>query len=290
MSNAIVPANQNVKQLATFLEAEAVRKKIRLAIPSGTELTEDRLIYQALLLANNNPRIADCNQASVYTGIIQAADLGLELSGPLGQAYLVPRKIKGQWVATFQTGYRGLMTLAQRSGRVSNFQLRKVYKTEVDHGKFEVEYGDYPRLRHEPVLFSTDDTDPQEEVVAYYCLINFVDGGKDFEVMTFKQGIKHRDRFAATKDFGPWYDMTHGFHEMVLKTVARKVCKRAPVSVKLVKAAVLDEYHEANIVDSRLLPPVENSRTLELAAALAPAPSLADDDHDDVTDYSQTVG
>lgn len=271
--NQIVPVNQNVKLLATFLEGKTLREKIAAILPK--DITVDRMIYQALTLANNNPAIAECGHPSIYAGIVQAADLQLELSGPLGQAYLVPRRIKGQMTALFQVGYRGLMTLAYRSGKVSNFHLRRVHKGET----FQVEYGNYPHLKHAPILFGEDGEDPSDEVVAYYCVANYSDGGRDFEVMTKKQVLKHRERFASTKSGGPWYDMDHGFHEMALKTVARRLCKRSPASVQLVRAAMIDEYHEAGIVDHALAPPDNTSRTNELGKFLTdhtPPPAKVD--------------
>lgn len=264
--NQIVPANQNVKQLSLFLDNKPVKDRLTAILPKN--LTPERMIYQALTLANNNPALAECTHQSVYAGIIQAADLQLELSGPLGQAYLVPRRIKGHMTALFQVGYRGLQTLAYRSGKVSNFQLRMVKKGEP----FDVTYGDYPHISHKPILFGADGEPVSEEVIAYYCVINYVDGGKDFEVMTMQQCLAHRERFASTKSGGPWYDMNHGFHEMSLKTTSRRICKRSPVSVQLVTAAMVDEYHEAGIVDHNLLPSDNTSRTNELAGLLNATP------------------
>jgi recombination protein RecT len=258
MTQEIVAVASPVKQAASFLENSGIDEKIRPMLPPT--MTPERLRFQALtMLSQPGSYLPRCSHQSIYTGIVQAAELQLELSGPLGQAYLVPRSSKGQWVATFQVGYRGLMGLAYRSGKVSNFQLRIVYKDEP----FSVEYGDYPRLKHSPIL----DADPGEPW-AYYCLVNFTDGGKDFEVMNRVQVLAHRERFASTKSGGPWYDMNHGFHEMALKTVCRRLCKRMPVSVQLVKAAMLDEYHEAGIVDHNLLPVSTTERTDQVVAAL----------------------
>jgi recombination protein RecT len=53
-------------------------------------ITPERLFKTLLVAANRNPDILKCTQASVLETINRAAELGLDLSGTLGEAYPVP--------------------------------------------------------------------------------------------------------------------------------------------------------------------------------------------------------
>ncbi len=244
---------QPAQELRKFLEGPTVMEKLSRVLPRG--LTPGRMIQQALTLAARNPELLKCSQLSILLGMIQSGELGLELSGPLGHAYLVPRwsKQKKCMEATFQVGYRGLIELAFRSGKVSAFPLRVVY----EHDYFAMEFGSNQQIKHRP--------DPGERgpAVGYYAVCQFRDGGVDFEYMSLAEMVAHRNKYAAAER-GPWVT---DFDQMALKTVARRLCKRLPLSVEVVTAANLDEYHEAG-VDHSETPMMTHSRTDALADRL----------------------
>lgn len=227
-----------------------VRSKNQIALAVPKHLTPDRLVRVALTAFHRTPQLQKCAPLSILGCVIQAAELGLELSGPLGQAYMVPRynkKINGH-EACFQVGYRGLIDLAMRSGRVDSMPLRIVYTNDL----FEYAYGTRQYIRHVP----SDDGPPAiqdvsltypDNVRAVYCVLN-LKGTKhpDFEVMTTMQVEAHRQRFApdSYKGFSPWLT---NWDAMAMKTPCRKLAKRAPVSVEFQQAAILDEYAEAGV-------------------------------------------
>ncbi|PMU49001.1 recombinase RecT, partial [Pseudomonas sp. GP01-A3] len=80
---------------------------------------------------------------SLMSAVLQSVKLGLE-PGLFGQAYLIPYGKEVQ----FQIGYKGLIELAQRSGRISKIQAREVY----EHDEFEVSYGIDDNIVHKPKL------------------------------------------------------------------------------------------------------------------------------------------
>jgi recombination protein RecT len=154
--------------------------------------------------------------------------MGLELSGPLGQAYLIPYKNRhtGQKEANFQVGYRGLIDLAYRSGRVDRFAPYLV--RQGDHFKYRL--GTDPRIEHSP---NPDQTDYSDATITHvYSVVRIKGGTPDFEVMTVGEVNAHRDRYSRAKDNGPWVDA---------------YAKRVPLSVELQRAALTDEYGEAGI-------------------------------------------
>jgi recombination protein RecT len=231
----VATQDPNKEQFDT-LRAILERSKQQIAKAMPSKMDVDRLIRISLTVCQRQPKLLQCHPVSIVGCTMLAAELGLELSGPLGQAYMVPRRNKnagGRLEATFQVGYRGFYHLAYNSGRVSSFQPRVVHAND----EFFVSYGTNSEIQHRPKM--TGDAGP---AVGYYCVVNLLPSGQDFEYMTHQQMLEHRKRFAADNQI--W---DSDFEPMALKTVVRRVCKRLPVSTTLVKAALFDEYEEAGV-------------------------------------------
>jgi recombination protein RecT len=216
----IVPANQKIQTIRTLLEKS--KQQIALALPR--HLSADRMLRVAMTSVQRTPELLACDQASLLGAIIQAAQLGLEPDGVLGHAYLVPYGKK----ATLIVGYRGLIDLARRSGQLSTIYARIVY----DKDQFEYAYGLTERLEHIP---SQDD--PPGEMAFAYAVIRMKDGAQQFEVMSKREIEAIRKRSQAANN-GPWVTDPA---EMWKKTVLRRVCKMAPLSVEVARAVALDE-------------------------------------------------
>lgn len=218
-----------VEQAGTRNVFEAVRDQrdqIRTALPA--HLSADRFVRTALTTLRTTPRLAECDQRSVLAGLMEAAQLGLEISGVRGQAYLVPRRVKGRYVAVFQVGYRGLIDLASRNGIT-------VEAHDVREGdEFSYRLGLDPALDHVPSLGE------RGEAFAYYAVARFADARTpQFSVMTRSEAETHRDRFAGTlKDGSPWRDH---FDAMARKSVILRLVRYLPMQVELAEAMAHDE-------------------------------------------------
>lgn len=228
------PKDNPVATLRTLLDRS--RSQLAMALPK--HLTADRMIRVAVTAVQRTPSLLECSPLSIVGCVMQAGELGLELSGPLGQAYMVPRwNSKARCKeACFQIGYRGLVALAFRSDRVSFFNAHDVREKDA----FDFEYGTRQRLIHKPAL--GDRGNP----IAYYSVFRLKDGAADFEVMSLAEIEAHRDRFSQKPKFGEWVWET-SFDEMAKKTPLRRLAKRAPISIELTQAASLDEYGEAGV-------------------------------------------
>lgn len=251
---AKLPAKPNpVANLRGMLEKS--REQIALALPK--HLTAERMIRVALSTAQRTPALLECTPLSFLSCVMAAAELGLELSGPLGQAYLIPRKNTraGTTEATFQIGYRGLIALAFRSGQVGFFNAHEVRAND----EFHFEYGTEQRLVHRPALRD------RGEIVAFYAVFKLKDGAADFEVMPVEDINRHRDRYSlgAKRSDSPWQT---AYEEMAKKTVLRRLSKRAPISIELTQAAAMDEYGEVGAATAHaaaMLPPSEGRHSLQ---------------------------
>lgn len=211
---------------------EGMKAQIAKALPK--HLTAERMIRVATTVLQRNPKVAACKPETIIGSILTASQLGLEPDGVLGQAYLVPYKDQ----CTLQVGYRGLMSLAYRSGVVKGITAEVVY--EADY--FEFEYGLDPKLVHKP------SADPQRGAAKWvYCVVQLADGGRIFRVLTMAD-IERIKRSSQTRSKDtPWN--THP-EEMMRKTAVRNVLKYCPQAIEAQAAAVHDEYAEAGVVET----------------------------------------
>jgi recombination protein RecT len=228
-------------------------------------LRPERIIKVVLAAASRNPRLLECTPASIVLAMRQAAELGLEPSSGLGEAYLVPyknnKKVGNAWQTTieaqFQPGYKGLAKLARRSGEISTLTMRVVYKKDT----FKVRYGLNEEMEHIPFL----DGDPGE-LAFVYAIATFKDGGRQWEVMSKDQVEKIRARSKA-KDDGPWKT---DYEPMAMKTVMKKLCKLLPMSADspLARAVEIDNEVDGDIhpLSSATLTVPEELPTLPPAA------------------------
>ena len=70
---------------------EQALPEIQKAAPK--HIDPQRLIRVALTACIQNPKLLDCTRESLMRSLLQAAQLGLEPDGLLGQAYLIPFEI-----------------------------------------------------------------------------------------------------------------------------------------------------------------------------------------------------
>lgn len=178
------------------------------------------------------PQLLQCTPESVLTAVAQAASLGLEPTGVLGSAYLVPYRTKVgdayKTVCQLIIGYRGLIDLARRSGQIESIEAHVVREGDT----FEVEYGLNPKLVHKPNWENTDG-----ELRFVYAVARLKGGAVQYEVMSKAQIDKVRDSSKAGKS-GPWVDH---YEEMARKTVVRRLAKYLPLSVEFHDAIAAEE-------------------------------------------------
>ena len=261
------PASGQIATIDDLLKKHG--PEIALALPQ--HVTPERLLRIALSEVRRNPRLAQCNAASLLGAIFTCAQLGLELGGALGHCYLIPYGSECQ----FQIGYKGMIDLARRSGQILSLSARAVY--ENDH--FEFCYGLHEDLIHRPAVGS------RGELTHTYAVANLKDGGVQFEVMDRvelenvrdgSQGYQTARRY--NKSDTPWIS---SFDEMCRKTVIRRLFKYLPVSVEVAKAANLDEHadrgqRQETDIDHLLLPAEAPATTPAITAAAAPVATLTE--------------
>ena len=238
---AAQPENETIKALLIRKQAD-----IKQLLP--THVNVDRFIKSALLAVARNDRLLECSPASVFTSVVNAAELGLDFTPAKGHAYLIPYKRE----ATFMPGFRGMIELAKRSGTIIKIEAHVVYEKDI----FDIEYGLDPKLIHKPCIKGN-----QGNVTGAYAIAWFKGDDPQYEYMTREQldGIRKR----AKTD----YVWQSDFSEMCRKTAVRRLFKYLPCSPDLEKAIEFDNAI-AGINDGSRTP--KQSGTAALAEMIAP--------------------
>jgi len=205
--------------------------EIKRALPK--HITPDRMARITLTAVRNNAKLGQADQMSLLSAVMQSAQLGLEPNTPLGEAYLIPyeNKKKGIIEAQFQVGYKGLLSLAHRTGEYKAIYAHEIYPNDT----FSFEYGLYKDLKHVP-----SDV-PEGEPVYYYAVYHLKNGGFDFVVWSREKVKRHANEYSMAFKKGwssPWKS---DFDAMAKKTVLKDVLKYAPKSIEFAKQMSSDE-------------------------------------------------
>lgn len=234
IQNKVATTNNGNEKKTMQMYIKSMEGEIKKALPSV--ITPERFTRMTLSAISTNPKLAQCTPASFLGAMMSAAQLGLEPNTPLGQAYLIPYKNRGNDEVQFQIGYKGLIDLAYRSGEVELVQAHIVYENDT----FECEYGLEPKLVHKPA-----DSD-RGEAVKVYAMFKTKSGGYGFDVMSMDDVRRHAEKYsqAYKSGFSPWKS---NFEEMAKKTVLKRVLKYAPLKSDFVRAVVQDESIKTEI-------------------------------------------
>lgn len=197
-----------------------------------------RFVRTCLTTLRTTPGLAACTPESILAGLMQAAQLGVEVNDVRQQSYLVPRynsKTNTQ-EASFQLGYRGMIDLAARGGIIVDAH------DVCEYDDFSFQYGLEPNLVHRPVL------EERGETIAYYAVARFADASRPpaFRVIGRQEAESIRDSFAAGKRrdgtvTGPW---VQHFDAMARKTVIRRLLNYLPLPIELAEAVDIDRTNE----------------------------------------------
>jgi recombination protein RecT len=221
---ANVVNKKNAPDIRTLVSS--MKPGIAAALPQV--VTPERFTRIVLTAISNNPKLAECTQASFLGAMMNAAQLGLEINTPLGMAYMIPRNNKGKMECVFQIGYKGLLELCYRTGEYRTIAAEAVHENDL----FEIEYGLHRDLIHKPAKQN------RGAVIGYYAVYILKDGSGDFAYMSREEVEMHRDRYSPAKSsMSPW---NTNFDAMAKKTVIIKALKYAKKASEIERAVAND--------------------------------------------------
>ena len=212
-----------------YLNNDKFKSQLAAALPKF--LDTEHFIRSAITEFRLNPALAECSVPSVLGYFMQAAACGLEPVSMLGQCYPVPfnNKKTGQREAQFICGYRGMLSIARRSGEIASVVAEVVHEKD----EFEIEYGMKPNLVHKPFI----DGDPGPMRGAYVVVRFKGDGVEPLIKYMPKDEIDSHRRRSKAGAYGPWVT---DYDEMAKKTVFRSVFKWLPISIEQIQATTTD--------------------------------------------------
>lgn len=176
-------------------------------LPAHT--TPERFMAVTLQAIAKNPDLYDCEPTSILMSALEVAQVGLEPTGSIGGASLVPiREKNGLLKAQVIFDYRGLQHLIRQGGG-GEVKAVVVYKQD----EFAVYEGTNPRIEHIP---SYESFDPEDITFVYAYPIRTP---TKFEVMS-KAQIDAIRALSRLRNGVPW---TQHYAQMARKTVIRRL-------------------------------------------------------------------
>lgn len=174
-----------MKELSIFqptaaAQVEALQKSRLSALIEDKGLL-GRVIEAAVNLLTND-RLRECDEKTILGALYKAASLGCRLEPEFGEAYLIPRKVKGTMVCCFQLGYKYWKAQALESGHIAFLESREVYAED----EFSFEYGSNQFLKHVPAERTSGQT------THFYARAKLLNGYEVFSVITKQAAEKSR--------------------------------------------------------------------------------------------------
>lgn len=217
-----VPAKQQTPGLTVKDYINKYEKYFAKALPAV--MSAERFTRIAITAVEKNPDLGACTPSSLMGALLTSAQLGLEVNTPMGEAYLIPYKNyrkNGILECQFQIGYKGLISLAHRSGEFQSIEAHVVRENDT----FEYELGLEPKLKHKPAMKD------RGEITWVYAIYKLKSGGFGFEVMSVDDINEFRKKFSKAKN-SPW---DTNWEAMAKKTVIKQALKYAPLKTEFVR-------------------------------------------------------
>jgi recombination protein RecT len=272
-------ASNAVEQSPVALALDARSAALLELLPNAAAATRfKRVVIQALA---KNPDLLACTPDSVVTSVFEAAAMGLEPTGAVGGAHLVPFNVNvgtqqsPRWEKRAQLipDYRGvvrMVTRPKRSGApadVLTIEARAV--KEGDEFAYELGAGE-PRIHHVPTLAPDRSAKPTTHV---YAVARLRSGASQVDVMDRAEIEKVRQR-GRKKGISPW---DTDWDEMAKKTVVKRLAKLLPVEPEV--RSILAREDELAEPEPSAAPALATHapRTRQLAARLRPQAAPAAD-------------
>jgi recombination protein RecT len=275
--NTVTPPQKKQKTLDDFLKD--YKGDMATALPKHIGI--DRMLRVVMTEIRRTPLLKECTPASFIGSVMQCCQAGLE-PGIFGLAYLIPYKNSklskergfDTYECQFILGYKGMLELVWRSGRLSSICVEPVHKND----KFTIKYGITQVCELIPALAD------RGEFKGVLVVFHFKDGGYQYGFMSAEKINSVRDESAnysywvksGRKDWNIPIWEKH-YIEMAKKTALRYFGKLLPFSIELQKSIYIDEAADRGeqagyIIDGELEKnPIETpqSKSDELASKLS---------------------
>lgn len=195
------------------------------------KITPKRLFDMVYVATTRNPKLFECSKESWINALMKAAEIGLDCSGMLGEANIIPRKNNktGKMEAQLDIGYQGYIKLLYEGGQVDSIIVNGVFEKD----EFEVDMIHPENIKHKPYLGK----EGRGNLVCAYMLTRLKSGNIAFELMTLED-LKKVEKCSPAGSSGPWGGDFKS--EMQRKSVVRRAIKYLPKSQRIDRALEAD--------------------------------------------------
>lgn len=194
----------------------------------------------------STPKLLECSEQSLMWSFMKCAEYNLFPSSVSGEVYILPYG----WIAQFQLGYKGIISLLYRAG------IGSIYTDIVRaNDRFKVTSGLNPNIEHEYALENR--WDPIWVYVV--CSVNNEKIWKYMwrdEVLAFKKFSK-----SAWSTSSPWDPKNDPELNMWRKTVIKQVAKNLSLTEDVYSAIAednkdwdIEEYQKRSLVENMTRP------------------------------------
>ncbi len=233
-TTALAPRDAVARALADYFSPPTRQASIAKMIRDESQ-SVDSITTSAIAEVIRTESLWPCTPQSIFDCVLAATALGLRVGKDLGHAYILPFRDNktNTTIATFLIGYRGLVTLARRSGEIVSITANIVHARDV----FDASEGTDGHLVHKPAYFGKGG---RGEPVGVYAFANLTGGGEQWTVMSVADVEAVRSRSRAGQS-GPWVT---DWSEMAKKTAVRRLAKMLPISVDAEQAIAQDDRRD----------------------------------------------
>nr|PZN58864.1 MAG: recombinase [Sphaerobacter thermophilus] len=227
-----------IDRLKAILSAESVQEQFRNALQENA----GAFVASIIDLYNTDANLRLCDPSKVVMEALKAASLKLPINRQLGFAWIVPYKDKnGEYIPTFQLGYKGYIQLALRTGAYRYINADVVYEGELVRrdrltGEIEID----------------PDARTSDKVVGYFAFLETLNGFRKTVYMTVDEVRRHAERFSKSyrNPSSPWHT---DFDSMALKTCMRQLLSRYGImSIELQRAYIEDSADVTGLADAAI--------------------------------------
>lgn len=223
-------ASRPIDRLKSILNAESVQEQFRNVLKENS----GAFLASIIDLYNNDTYLQACDPKMVVMEALKAASLMLPLNKQLGFSFLVPYKDKnGNFIPTFQIGYKGYIQLAMRTS------VYKIINTDI---VYEGELVKFDKLTGEIVIDASQKI--SDKKIGYFAYFETINGFRKTIYKTVDEIIQHAKKYSKSygTQYSPWQT---DFDAMALKTCLRiLISKYGIMSVELLNGLEAEIYEE----------------------------------------------
>jgi recombination protein RecT len=252
-----------VKETAVqIFNKPAILEKFQHILKGGT----NAYIQSAVLAISDNPKLLECTPQSLVKSALRSATLGLSLDPALRQAFIIPRKLKGTWVAQFQPHYNGLYQLAQRTGKYHSINVSPIFEGEKVFENVATGLHCFKRQGYNILAAPNDNINGLDDgyrdvtsgksaakIIGYLGYFKTINGLEKSVWMTVEEIHAHAQKWAPenyNSEYGAWNDARKR-PTMEMKTVFLALTKFMDLSGE--RAATLRQAIEAENEDDETI-------------------------------------